>query len=348
MSESQKVAVALSGGADSAVAAALLQDQGWEVVGVHLRLSGAQAPEHLPALARGLEIPLVEMDLRKEFTSRVVNYFVAEYSQGRTPNPCVRCNEVIKFGALGERLPELGADYLATGHYARLIRTAERKMGLFRGKDRHKDQSYFLARLSRGILPRLLFPLGGLTKARVKARYRELGLPRWEEYEESMEVCFIPRGDYREFLRDRQGCFGAPGELVDTRGRVLGRHRGVERYTVGQRRGLGVPSTEPYYVVEIRPETHRVVLGWREELLSAGLLAGEVNWLIEPPSGELEAAAVIRHRHPGVQARIIPLGDSRVRVVFAAPQAAVAPGQAVAFYEGDRVMGGGWIEARIK
>ena len=348
MDKSTRVAVALSGGVDSAVAAALLKNQGWEVVGVYLRLSGVQAPEHLPSLARGLEIPLLEVDLRQEFTSWVVDYFVAEYCQGRTPNPCVKCNAAIKFGVLWERLPELGADYLATGHYARFIHASGGGTGLWRGKDRPKDQSYFLAQLPKGILPRLLFPLGELTKPQVKARYRELGLPRQEDYRESMEVCFIPRGDYREFLRVRQDCFGAPGELVDTRGRVLGRHRGVECYTVGQRRGLATPSTEPYYVVEIRPETNRVVLGRREELLSPGLLAREVNWLIDPPGQEIEATAVIRYRHPGVKARLVPLEGRKVRVLFAEPQAAVAPGQAVAFYERERVLGGGWIAARIR
>lgn len=348
MIKQKKVAVALSGGVDSAVTAALLRSQGWEVMGVHLRLSPAGPPEHLAELARNLEIPLMELDLREEFASRVVNYFVAEYSRGRTPNPCVQCNAAIKFGLLWERLPELGVSYLATGHYARLKPAGEGDMGLFRGVDRHKDQSYFLTRLPRKILPYLLFPLGDFTKTQVKARYRELGLPWREGYRESVELCFIPQGSYREFLRERQGCFGSPGELVDVQGRVLGRHRGVECYTVGQRRGLGAPSTEPYYVVEIWPESNRVMLGRRQELLSAGLLAGQVNWLTDPPEREMEAQAVIRYRHSGVQARIIPLGRSQVQVIFAVPQAAVAPGQAVAFYHQDRVLGGGWIEARIK
>ncbi|MBM4273846.1 MAG: tRNA 2-thiouridine(34) synthase MnmA [Deltaproteobacteria bacterium] len=343
-----KVIVALSGGVDSAVTAALLRSQGWEVMGVHLRLSPAGPPGHLAELARSLEIPLRELDLREEFASLVVNYFVDEYSRGRTPNPCVQCNAAIKFGLLRERLSELGADYLATGHYARLELAQEGDWDLFRGADRNKDQSYFLTRLPREILPRLLFPLGGLTKPQVKARCRDLGLPLREGYQESAELCFIPQGSYREFLRERRGCFGSPGELVDTQGRVLGKHRGVECYTVGQRRGLGTPSTEPYYVVEIRPETNRVVLGRRQELLSAGLVAGQVNWLTKPPDREMEAQAVIRYRHAGVQARIIPRGRSQVQVIFAAPQAAVAPGQAVAFYEGDRVLGGGWIEERIK
>jgi tRNA-specific 2-thiouridylase len=348
MAQPVKVAVALSGGVDSAMAAVMLREQGLEVMGVHLRLSAARPPEHLRELARALALPLVEMDLRDEFASLVVNYFVAEYSRGRTPNPCVQCNAAIKFGLLWARLSESGAGYLATGHYARLRRASEGKWGLFRGQDRHKDQSYFLARLPREILPRLLFPLGELTKSQVRARYRERGLPWREDYQESMELCFIPQGGYREFLRERQGCFGSPGELVDTQGRVLGRHRGVECYTVGQRRGLGTPSTEPYYVVEVRPETNRVVLGRKKELFSPGLVAAQVNWLIDPPEGEIEATAVIRYRHPGVRARIIPLGGRQVRVNFAMPQSAVAPGQAVAFYQGEQVLGGGWIEARIK
>lgn len=343
-----KVAVALSGGVDSAVAAALLLRQGCRPRGVHLRLSEHGPPAgRLEALARGLNLDLTMVDLREEFARRVVDYLVAEYLRGRTPNPCVQCNAAIKFGRLFQLLQEEGPTRLATGHYARLQTAPDGSLGLFRGADRTKDQSYFLSRLPRELLPHLLFPLGEMTKAEVRRRYRELGLPGPEPGRESVELCFIPQGRYQDFIR-AQGESGTPGDLVDPAGRVLGRHRGLEHYTVGQRRGLGLPAQEPYYVVEIRPETNQVVLGFRQEIFSSGLRAVRLNWLITSPRQEFEAQAVIRYRHPGVTARVTPLSDGEVRVIFSTPQTAVAPGQAVVFYRDDQVLGGGWIEARIK
>ncbi len=333
---------------DSAVAAALLSQQGFQLLGVHLRLSEHGPPAaHLTALAASLGLHLTFVDLRLEFSRRIMDYFVAEYARGRTPNPCVQCNAAIKFGRLWELLRTNGLNRLATGHYARLRTAADGTLGLYRGLDRHKDQSYFLSRLPRELLPHLLFPLGALTKTQVRRHYRELGLPVNADCPESVELCFIPQGSYQDFIRARRGP-GIPGELVDLQGRSLGRHRGLEYYTVGQRRGLGVPARAPYYVVEIRPETNRVVLGYKDEVSSPGLIAGRINWLIKPPAQEWEAQVVIRYRHPGVTARIQPLNATEARVIFAAPQSAVAPGQAVAFYDReDRVLGGGWIEARI-
>lgn len=343
------VAVALSGGVDSAMAAALLSAQGWQVWGVHLRLSSAgPPPEHLAALARVLGIHISELDLRQDFDREVLDYFVAEYTRGRTPNPCVKCNAAIKFGRLWEHVRAGGASHLATGHYARLQRSPGGSLGLYRGVDRQKDQSYFLSRLPRELLPHLLFPLGEMTKKEVRSRYQELRLPQGESCRESVELCFIPQGRYSEFLRQQRGRSGPPGELVDTQGRILGRHKGLEHYTVGQRRGLGVPAREPYYVVEIQAETNRVVLGPRPELLSAGLLASQVNWLTDPPGRDLEAQTVIRYRHPGVLARLTPLSLTEAKVIFHTPQGAVAPGQAVAFYRDEQLLGGGWIEERIK
>jgi tRNA-specific 2-thiouridylase len=348
VSVGRKVAVALSGGVDSAVAAALLQRQGLDLLGVHVRLSHqGPPPDRVEVLARHLGIPLTVLDLQAEFAREVLDYFVSEYVRGRTPNPCVRCNAAIKFGYLWEFLKKGGVTHLATGHYARL-NLYDDAPGLFRGVHRRKDQSYFLSRLPLSLLPNLLFPLGRMTKEEVRRIAREAGLPVRENQPESMELCFIPTGGYREFLKARRGIEGYPGEFVDPQGRVLGRHRGVESYTVGQRRGLGIPAGEPFYVIDIQPETNRVVLGHREELLSPGLTASGMNWLITPPTGEIEAAAVIRYRHPGVLARITPQGGGEVKVVFAAPQSAVAPGQAVAFYDRDRVLGGGWIEARMQ
>ncbi len=342
------MAVALSGGQDSAVAAALLRGQGYRPGGIHLRLCDhGPPPGHLATMARRLGLELRELDLRQEFSRRVVDYFVAEYSRGRTPNPCVQCNAAIKFGRLWELMQAAGLERLATGHYARLQTAADGTLGLYRGVDRRKDQSYFLSRLPKELLPNLLFPLGELTKTEVRRRYLELGLPLNPDWPESVELCFIPRGSYRDFLRAHRGP-STPGELVDLKGRILGRHRGLEHYTVGQRRGLGIPAREPYYVADIRAETNRVVLGSKDEVKSSGLLANRINWLMQPPAEDLEAQAVIRYRHPGVAARITPLGADQAQVSFAAPQSAVAPGQAVAFYRDDRVLGGGWIEERIK
>ena len=343
-----RVAIALSGGVDSAVAAALLLKQGLEVVGVHLRLSEAGPPrEYLEDLARVLGLPLTVLDLRPEFAREVVDYFAAEYLQGRTPNPCVKCNAAIKFGHLWRRLEGQGFEFLATGHYARIMSGPDGALGLYRGLDRSKDQSYFLSRLPREMLPHLIFPLGEMTKEKVRARARNLGLPRGESCRESQEICFVPEGSHPEFIQARLGRKGAPGELVDRQGLVLGRHRGLEHYTVGQRRGLGVPAREPYYVLEIHPETNRVVVGPKRELFSSGLIARAVNWLIPPPPGELEALAVIRYRHPGAPSRIRLQDPDKVEVIFQEPQSAIAPGQALALYRDDRLLAGGWIEERI-
>lgn len=343
-----KVAVALSGGLDSAVAAHLLRQRGLEVWGVHLRLGeGAAIPPDLSALADHLGLPLEILDLRREFAHLVVDYFVEQYELGCTPNPCVRCNAAIKFGVLWDRVRAKGATHLATGHYVRLKPEADGRPGLFRGVDAAKDQSYFLCRLPRQMLPRLLFPLGGLTKQQVRDLAADLGLTPWADCQESQDICFIPQGDYPEFLWGRRGRRGAPGDLVDRRGRVLGQHRGVENFTVGQRRGLGVPAQEPLYVIEIQPECHRVVIGRRHELFARGLRAGAMNWLIDPPAGELRATARIRYRHPGVLATVRMINRDRLEVIFDSPQTAVTPGQAVALYDGDRLLGGAWIEARL-
>lgn len=339
--------MALSGGLDSALAAYLLREKGLEVWGVHLLLEEhAVPPPGLEELAAGLGLDLEILDLRREFAHQVVEYFVRQYFRGRTPNPCVRCNAAIKFGMLWERVKARGATHLATGHYVNLLPGPDGFPELHRGVDRLKDQSYFLCRLPRELLPHLLFPLGGMTKTEVKVRFRELGLPPPAGGRESQDVCFIPHGRYPEFLRTLQGD-GRPGDLVDRRGRVLGRHPGVEHFTVGQRRGLGVPAGEPYYVLEIEPEWGRVVIGPRRELYTRGLWAREGSWLLAPPQGDLTATAVLRYRHPGVTALIRSLAAGALEVTFATPQTAVTPGQAVAFYQGERLLGGAWIEGKI-
>lgn len=344
-----RAAVALSGGVDSAVAAYLLSRRGGAVWGVHLRLGeNASPPLALATLAARLGLDLEILDLRPEFAHWVVDYFMEEYFLGRTPNPCIRCNATIKFGVLWQEVRVRGATHLATGHYVRLRPMPDGSLGLLRGADPAKDQSYFLCRLPRDLLPHLLFPLGEITKTEVRALFQELGLPPWSDCPESQDICFIPRGSYQDFLWDRRGRRDSLGDLVDRQGRVLGRHRGVENYTVGQRRGLGLPAREPYYVLQIQPECNRVVIGPKNQLYSRGLLARGMNWLIEPPRKQLAVTAVIRYRHPGVQATLQPLDEDAAAVIFAHPQTAVAPGQAVAFYDGDRLLGGAWIEERIE
>jgi tRNA-specific 2-thiouridylase len=344
-----KVAAALSGGIDSAVAAHLLSRQGLEVGGFHLHLEdGSAIPPDLPALADRLGLPLEVLDLRKEFAHLVVDYFVEQYFQGHTPNPCVRCNAVIKFGVLWDKVRAKGATHLATGHYVRLRPGPDGSLRLFRGVDAAKDQSYFLCQIPRSLLPNLLFPLGDLTKQEVRAQFKKLGLPSVASCQESQDICFVPQGAYQEFLWARRGCRGCPGDLVDRQGRILGRHRGVENFTVGQRRGLNTPAREPYYVLRIQPECNRVVIGPKSELYSQGLRARGMNWLIDPPEGEFVVTAVIRYRHPGVQAVLRPQNRDRVEVAFATPQAAVSPGQTVAFYDGDCLLGGAWIDERLE
>jgi tRNA-specific 2-thiouridylase len=299
-------------------------------------------------LAIRLGLPVEILDLRPEFSHLVVDYFVEQYFQGRTPNPCIRCNAVIKFGVLWEKVRSQGGTHLATGHYVQVKTLPNGSLGLFRGKDTAKDQSYFLCRLPRSLLPHLLFPLGERTKQEVRARFRELGLPSWGGCQESQDICFIPPGRYHEFLRAHRGRGGSPGDLVDRHGRVLGKHRGVENFTVGQRRGLATPASEPYYVLKIQPECNRVVIGPKRELYLQGLRARDMNWLIDPPEREIQVTAVIRYRHSGIEAAVRTQNNDMVEVTFASPQAAVSPGQAVAFYEGDRLLGGAWVEEGLE
>lgn len=344
-----RIGVALSGGVDSAVAAALLKEQGHEVVGVHLLLSElVPPPPNLWGVAELLAIPLYFLDFREEFSRLVVEDFVSQYFLGRTPNPCIRCNALIKFGLLWERLQGMGISHLGTGHYVRLVSREDGGLRLCRGLDPRKDQSYFLCRISRELLPRLVFPLGDLTKEQVQDLAQRLGLAPLTRLTESQDLCFIPTGTCQEFLRLHRPSPGVPGEIVNRAGQVLGRHRGVENYTIGQRRGLGIAARQPLYVIDILPELNRIVVGPREELFSRGLAAREMNWLREPPGREFRATAFIRYRHPGVLSTVRLRNRDHLEVHFDTPQAAVTPGQAVVLYDGDCLWGGAWIEGRLE
>ncbi len=351
------VLVAMSGGVDSSVAACLLHEAGYEVVGSHLRLvhldgvdhgcCGPRARADAEAVARRAGFPFEVVDLSADFERTVVADFVAEHEAGRTPNPCVRCNERIKFGAFLARAEALGVDLVATGHYVRRERR-DGRWRLLRGADRDKDQSYVLHTLGQRELARSLFPVGGMRKAETRAHAARLGLPVAGK-PDSQELCFAPAGDAAAFLEARAPHLRREGEVVDPEGRVLGTHRGAARFTVGQRRGLGVSTGRRAYVVAVDPGANRVVVGPAELLARRGLVADRVSWVAgEPPSeGPFEAEVRIRSHGEDVPAVVEP-GGERIRVEFRTPQRAVAPGQSVAVYRGEELLGGGRIVEALR
>jgi tRNA-specific 2-thiouridylase len=348
------VLVAMSGGVDSSVAACLLAEAGHEVIGSHLRLvhtggvdhgcCGPRAETDARAVADLTGFPFEVVDLSATFEDRVIGDYLAESAAGRTPNPCVRCNERIKFGAFLDRARHLGVDQVATGHYVRTRRDEEEAWHLHRGRDRSKDQSYVLAGLTQEQLRRSLFPIGGQTKEETRAHARRLGLPVAGK-PDSQELCFAPAGDAGAFLESRAPEMVRRGDVVDPSGRVVGTHRGVHRFTVGQRRGLGVSTGERSYVVDLDAAVNRVVVGPGELLARRGCVADGVNWIPRRPEGPFEADVRIRYRAREAAAVVEPVGDDRARVEFRAPVHAVAPGQLAVFYAGDEVLGAGTIAA---
>ncbi len=340
-----RVLVAMSGGVDSSVAAAVLLERGYEVIGATMHLSrtpaGADAIESARRASERLGIALHVWDGEVLFEREVIGYFVGEYQCGRTPNPCVLCNRVIKFGAFREAFASLGAELLATGHYARVERHGER-LGLRRGQWRPKDQSYVLANLSQEQLGACLFPLGELSKDEVRARAAALGLKNADR-PESQEICFIPDDDYRAFMTAR-GAHQEPGPIVNTAGEELGRHQGLAWYTVGQRRGLGIAAPRPLYVLEIDPSRNTLIVGFDEETLCPALHTGPANWVALPPqSAPFRCLAQIRYLHKPAPALAVPEGGG-IEVRFDAPQRAIAPGQFCVLYdEDDRVLAGAVI-----
>ena len=350
---SQKAIVAMSGGVDSSVAAALLSDEGLDVTGLTMHLytcaragdrSCCSASDRMDArsVCENLGIGLRVSDMRDRFRRMVIAPFVSEYLKGRTPSPCIRCNDLIKFPALLEESSREGAHVIATGHYARV----EESEGIFRllmARDRRKDQSYFLFGLTQEVLSRLRLPLGEMTKDEVRATARARCLPVSEK-SESQEICFVPDDDYAGFLEGAAGdALAGPGDFVDTDGGKLGRHRGIHSYTVGQRRGLRIGGGPRRYVVRIERGSNAVVLGTNEDLMCSGMVVRDVSW-IHPSFARRRTARVrIRSAHSGEEAALDPIEDGRVRVSFAKPVRAVAPGQAAVFYDGEEILGGGWI-----
>jgi tRNA-specific 2-thiouridylase len=357
-----RVLVAMSGGVDSSVAAALLAEAGHEVVGVTMKtFCYSDIPSHgktccgldgitdAKRVAAALGIAHYVFDVEEDFTRDVIDDFVDEYAQGRTPNPCVRCNGNTKFRDLMKRGRALGCDRIASGHYVRVQHGPEGS-ALLRGMDHAKDQAYFLWGLPRDLLPRLDFPLGELTKSEVRARAHELALVTADK-PESQEICFVPTGDYRDLLRKRLGPHPAlePGAIVRSSGEVVGEHNGYASFTVGQRKGLGGGFAEPHFVLELRPEAREVVVGTYDELFRDEVRVGEVNWLVEPPLDGGKLRVQLRYRAPAVQATLHRGDDDdRLTLSLAEPYASVTPGQSAVLFDGDRLLGGGRIvSARI-
>ncbi|QDT53132.1 tRNA-specific 2-thiouridylase MnmA [Caulifigura coniformis] len=370
-----RVVLAMSGGVDSSAAAYLLREQGHDVIGLFMR-SGEAAetvcstdllpvvsikPHHQGCcsasdaadarrVADRLDIPFHALNFRDEFT-RIKDYFADEYAAGRTPNPCAMCNIWLKFGKLWDFARQVGADFIATGHYAR-VDGGDDPTGpptppslnarLLRGRDEGKDQSYVLFGIRREILGRVLFPVGDRTKPEIRELARLAGIQTADK-PDSQEICFIPDNDYAGFLGRYREPVETAGEIVDTTGRVLGQHAGYERYTIGQRRGLGLAFGEPRFVVKIDPELKQVVIGTREELGRSALTANRLNWLVDPPAGDLRCTAQIRYQQQAASATARLLDQDRLEVEFDDPQYGVAPGQAVVLFDGDVVLGGGWI-----
>ena len=349
----QKTAVAISGGVDSLMTACLLKEQGHQVIGLHFItgfesaacfVNGSQAQHRHPILeiGRQLEIPIEIVDIRSEFQGKVVDYFTRTYQRGETPNPCMRCNPTIKFGVILSLALERGAQKLATGHYAVINKDSTGAHRLFKGLDRHKDQSYFLARLTADQLAGAMFPLGTMQKTEVKKMAAQRGLKPVTS-SESQDVCFIKGKSYGDFLNSQKGFHSKPGVIEDLNGNTVGRHDGLHLFTIGQRRGIDCPAPEPYYVIRIDQKRNRLVVGSKKDLLSSECKVVDINWIGTVPEHPLDLYTRVRYRSKEVPATVIPEDQNSAVIHFKEPQAALTPGQGAVFYKGDEIMGGGWI-----
>lgn len=351
------VAVAMSGGVDSSLTAALLLEQGYKVIGITMSLSdesrekgGSSAVEDSKKVADALGIPHYVVSYHREFKQEVIDYFIKEYACARTPNPCVVCNKRIKFGKLLEDALKLGADCLATGHYVRCV--YDEKSGLYqirKGVDHNKDQSYMMYNMTQDILAKVIFPLGEYTKEETRAMAKERNLIVANK-PESQEICFVPNDDYKAFLQEKSPKILKQGDIVNTEGKVLGKHKGVSLYTVGQRKGLGIAAEEPLYVVALDGKKNRVIVGGKDDVFASGLVAEDLNFLYSDKfDREFVTEAKIRYGNNYCKCTVSPLAEGKVaKIVFDTPQRAVTPGQSVVFYDGDILIGGGVIQRKIR
>jgi tRNA-specific 2-thiouridylase len=355
----ERVVLGMSGGVDSSVAAALLLEAGYDVVGLFMRTGASvEEPERrsktccsvadaLDArhVADCLDIPFYVLDFERDF-ARIEDYFVTEYLSGRTPNPCVMCNIWLKFGKLWGYGKQVGADFVASGHYARIAQSEDGTPRVARAVDRAKDQSYVLFGLPPELLPHVLFPVGSFSKSEIRQKARHLGLPVHDK-PDSQEICFVPEDDHIAFVRERRGGRETDGSIVDEAGNRIAAHSGIEGFTIGQRRGLGIAVGEPRYVVQIEPASRTITVGRRESLEKIGLVANRFNWQGPVPMGAVACLAQIRARHQAAPATVRAMAEGRVSIRFDCPQSAVTPGQVVTLYQGDLVLGGGWIEGAL-
>ena len=341
-----KIAVAMSGGVDSSVTAALLKNEGHDVFGLTMQVTPSEeAAVAAREAAQAVGIPHYTVDFRDVFAKQVISQFCQQYNQGKTPNPCVNCNRLIKFCALREKARELGAAAMATGHYAQIEkRSTDGRFVIRKGVDRTRDQSYFLYKLTQLQLGAILFPLGNMTKDNVRKMALEIGLSAVKR-KESREICFIPDNDYSRFLREHLTTKIETGRIFDKQGKVLGHHNGIIDYTIGQRKGLGISSPNPLYVVDIDGQNNTVIVGGKQDVYASEFIVSDMNWMpFDKLAESLVLKARIRYLHHEAEAVISPTEGDKVSVKFTEPQMAVTPGQAAVFYDGDLVVGGGTIE----
>ncbi len=347
-----RVAVAMSGGVDSSVAAAFLKEKGYDVIGLTMRLQvdegrccSSQDVEDARCVAHLLSIPHYIVSLEESFQKHVIDYFIKDYLQGKTPNPCAVCNPTIKFGELFQKAQALGAHYLATGHYAKVTYDSKcQRYLLRRGKERGKDQSYFLARLSQHVLKRVLFPVGSFPKVKIRKLAERFGLPVAQK-KESQEVCFVPEGDIADYIRKQTGRSINSGSIVDGENQILGIHSGIIGYTIGQRKGLGIALGKPVYVTKIDASTDTVFIGKEKDLYKKGFEGVDVKWSSIPKMcGTMRLKTRIRYQHRPDWAVVYPMKNRKVNVQFIKPQRAITPGQLAVFYDEDIVVGSTWID----
>ena len=352
----ETTAVAISGGVDSLMTAYFIREQGQRVIGIHfvtgfeqsLSSDNARVSEdmhHVHQIGRQLGIPIEIVDIRADFNEKIVGYFCRTYQSGQTPNPCMKCNPTIKFGIILARAQKLGAQKLATGHYARVFSDPDGTYRLFKGVDPQKDQSYFLARLNQQQLAAACFPLGELTKSEVRQMASQKGLHPVTQAE-SQDICFIKDEGYAEFLARQAAIEPRPGLIENLKGRVIGEHQGLHKFTIGQRRGINCPASKPYYVIRLDADRNRLIVGSKDDLLAAECRVTDINWISEVPQTPVEIRTRVRYRSKEVASTLIPLDKNTATVKFESPQSAVTPGQGAVFYRGEEILGGGWISPK--